>query len=371
MVILADRLDELTRRGELYQPMENGALRCYACAHRCLIKNGRRGICQVRFNSGGELRVPWGYVAALQIDPIEKKPFSHLLPGAEALTFGMLGCDFHCSYCQNWLTSQALRDPDAGIHPDYVLRTSPEELTAYALRNRAQVVVSSYNEPLITAEWAVDVFRAAKARGLLCAFVSNGNATPEALAYLRPYLDAYKVDLKTMQDRQYRRLGGVLQHVLDTIRTAREAGLWVEVVTLVVPGFNDSPEELWDAARFLVSVSADIPWHVTAFHPDYKMTEPPPTSARALQQAAEIGQEAGLNFVYAGNLPGRVGSLEDTRCPHCAAVLVERRGYVVTAYHLTAEGNCPRCGKHIPGVWHPDPAQARLHGFGAPRRVHW
>ncbi len=371
MVTLADRLDELTRAGDLYQPLEDAALRCHACAHRCLIKNGRRGICQVRFNRGGELRVPWGYAAALQIDPVEKKPFAHLLPGAGALTFGMLGCDFHCSYCQNWLTSQALRDPQAGIHPDYILRTSPEELTAYALRNQAQVIVSSYNEPLITAEWALDVFRAAKARGLLCAFVSNGNATTEALAYLRPHLDAYKVDLKTMQERQYRRLGGVLQHVLDTIRMVHQAGLWVEVVTLLVPGFNDSPEELWDAARFLVSVSADIPWHVTAFHPDYKMIDPPPTSARALQQAAEIGQEAGLNFVYAGNLPGRVGSLEDTRCPHCAAVLVERRGYVVTGYHLTAQGSCPRCGRRIPGVWHSDPAQARLRGFGAPRRARW
>ncbi len=369
MVTLAERLDEMTRPGELYEKLEDGAVRCYACAHRCLIKPGRRGICQVRFNADGELRVPWGYVAALQVDPIEKKPFSHVLPGADALTFGMLGCDFHCSYCQNWLTSQTLRDPQAGIDPEYILRISPEKLVEYALRNGAQAVVSSYNEPLITSEWAVDIFRLAKQRGLLCAYVSNGNATPEVLDYLRPHLDAYKVDLKTMQDRQYRKLGGVLQHVLDTIRRAHERGLWVEVVTLVVPGFNDSPEELWEAARFLASVSPDIPWHVTAFHPDYKMTDPPPTSARTLLQAAEIGQEAGLHFVYAGNLPGRVGSLEDTHCPQCGETLVARRGYIVTDYRLTAQGSCPRCGTHIPGIWHTDPQQVRLHGWGFPRPV--
>ncbi len=369
MVTLADRLDQLTRQGDLLQPLENGALRCVACAHRCLIKPGRRGICKVRFNQDGELRVPWGYVAALQVDPIEKKPFAHLMPGAEALTFGMLGCDFHCDYCQNWLTSQALRDPQIDLDPAYIHRVSPENLVAHALRNGAQVVVSSYNEPLITAEWAVDVFKVARQQGLLCAFVSNGNATPEALAYLRPHLDAYKVDLKTMQDRQYRRLGGVLQHVLDTIKNAHALGLWVEVVTLIVPGFNDSPEELWDAARYIASVSKDIPWHVTAFHPDYKMTDPPPTSARSLQQAADIGQEAGLHYVYAGNLPGRVGSLEDTFCPQCSERLIARRGYVVMDYRITAEGTCPRCGQKIAGVWPQDPNQVRLNGFGYPRRV--
>lgn len=371
MVTLADRLDQLTRSGDLFEPLEDGALRCLACAHRCLIKPGRRGICKVRFNQDGQLRVPWGYVAALQIDPIEKKPFSHVMPGAEALTFGMLGCDFHCDYCQNWLTSQALRDPEVNLSPEYILPNSPQQLTAYALRSNARVIVSSYNEPLITSEWAVDVFKEAKTHGLMCAYVSNGNATPEVLEYLRPYLDAYKVDLKTMQDRQYRRLGGVLQHVLDTIQRVHELGLWLEVVTLVVPGFNDSPEELWDAARFLASVSRDIPWHVTAFHPDYKMMDPPRTSTHTLQQAAEIGQEAGLNYVYVGNLPGRVGSLEDTHCPTCSQRLILRRGYVVLDYKLTPQGTCPHCGTPIPGVWPDDPGKVKLHGQGFPRRVRW
>ncbi len=369
MVKLVDRLDEMTVPGELFQPLEDGALRCTACAHRCLLKPGRRGICQVRFNRDGELRVPWGYVAALQVDPVEKKPFNHLLPGSDALTFGMLGCDFHCDFCQNWLTSQTLRDPRAGVDPEYLLHISPQRMAAYAQQHGAEVVVSSYNEPLITSEWAVGVFKEAKAAGLKCAYVSNGNATPEVLDYLRPVLDAYKVDLKTMQDRHYRQLGGVLQHVQDTIQRAVSLGLWVEVVTLVIPGFNDSPEELWDAARFLAAVSPDIPWHVTAFHPDYKMTDPPPTSARTLQQAAEIGQEAGLRYVYAGNLPGRVGSLEDTHCPHCFQPLIRRRGYTILEYRITAQGTCPKCGTRIPGVWPSQPDQVRLNGWGFPRRV--
>ncbi len=371
MVTMADRLDTFTHSGELFEKLEDGALRCHACAHNCLIKPGRRGICQVRFNHEGDLRVPWGYVAALQVDPIEKKPFTHFLPGSEALTFGMLGCDFHCGFCQNWLTSQALRDPAVDLDPDYIMRISPEQIVQHALRSGAQVVVSSYNEPLITSEWAVAIFKEAKTAGLQCAFVSNGNATPEALEYLRPYLSAYKIDLKTMQDKQYRQLGGVLQHVLDTIQNAHQLGLWIEVVTLVIPGFNDSPDELWEAARFLRSVSADIPWHVTAFHPDYKMTDPPPTPPRTLQQAAEIGQEAGLNYVYAGNLPGRVGSLENTYCPKCSTLLVERRGYVLLDYKITARGTCPQCGAPVPGMWTDNPESVQVGGFGFPRRVRW
>jgi len=354
MSTLADYLDTLTHPGELLETAaEAGAVRCVACGHRCLIRSGRRGICQVRFNQDGELRVPWGYLAAAQLDPIEKKPFAHVLPGAKALTFGMLGCDFHCGYCQNWLTSQALKDPaaEAGAR-DYVQPVSPAQFVALAQRMGAEVIASSYNEPLITAEWAVSVFKPAIEAGIRCTFVSNGNATREALTYLRPYLTAYKVDLKTMQDKHYRELGGVLQHVLDTIRMVHELGLWLEVVTLVVPGFNDGPEELWDAARFLVSVSPDIPWHVTAFHPDYKMRDRGYTTAAMLQQAAEIGQEAGLHYVYAGNLPGRVGSLEDTHCPNCNTPVIQRRGYTIIENMLTETGGkCPKCGTGIAGVW--------------------
>jgi pyruvate formate lyase activating enzyme len=367
MTTVAEYLDALTREGELYEALPDNALRCTACGHRCLIREGRRGICRVRYNQQGKLYVPWGYVAALQSDPIEKKPFNHFLPGNQALTFGMLGCDFHCSYCQNYFTSQAMRDPasDGAIH--LVRRITPDQMVGLALGEGARVIVSSYNEPLITSEWAAAIFEKAKAAGLMCAYVSNGKTTPEALEYLRPYISAYKIDLKSMQDRHYRELGGVLQNVLDGIRLAHELGLWVEVVTLVVPGFNDSNEELMDAAHYIREVSPDIPWHVTAFHPDYKMEDRDFTPARTLLRAAEIGQEAGLNFVYAGNLPGRVNEYENTICPHCQAVLIERRGYRITGYHLTGDGRCHKCGRAIPGIWTNKPEEVALNGPGVPR----
>jgi len=351
MRTLADHLDAMTAEGEQVEQQPEGAVRCIACAHRCLIRPGKRGICKVRFNQGGKLRVPFGYVAALQCDPIEKKPFFHLLPGSEALTFGMLGCDFHCAYCQNWVSSQALRDPECETAGAYLRRISPAQIVQVALQMGASVIASSYNEPLITSEWAVAIFKEAVPAGLRCAYVSNGNATPEVLDYLRPYLSAFKVDLKTMQPAQYRRLGGVLDHVLDSIRRAHDLGLWVEVVTLVVPGFNDSNDELMDTARFVASVSPDIPWHVTAFHKDYHMTDPANTSPATLIRAAEIGQEAGLHFVYAGNLPGQSESYEHTFCPKCATPLIERVGYTILGYHLTPEGKCPNCGAAIAGVW--------------------
>ncbi|MDD5369663.1 MAG: AmmeMemoRadiSam system radical SAM enzyme [Anaerolineaceae bacterium] len=352
MATLTEDLDKMTVVAEtLVTPLEGGAVRCLACAHRCVVKPGRRGICQVRFNEGGVLKVPWGYVAALNVDPIEKKPFFHLLPGAQALTFGMLGCDFHCGFCQNWITSQTLRDPDCERSVGLAHKVTPTQLVAYARRSGAQVIASSYNEPLITSEWAVDVFKEAQAAGLQCVFVSNGNATPEALNYLRPYLVGYKIDLKTMQDKHYRQLGGVLQNVLDTIQRAHDLGLWVEVVTLVIPGFNDTPDELWEAARFIASVSPNIPWHVTGFHPDYKMTDRQATRAAGLEQAAEIGQEAGLRYVYAGNLTGRVGSLESTVCPGCSETLIQRNGFRVLENKITPQGTCPKCGTKIPGVW--------------------
>jgi pyruvate formate lyase activating enzyme len=345
---LAQLLARHTREGELYERLENGRVRCVACGHRCLIPPGREGICRVRFNADGVLRVPFGYVAGLHADPVEKKPFFHALPGAKALSFGMLGCDFHCGYCQNWLTSQALRDPSAMSPAEEV---TPGEILAAARRSGARIVTSTYNEPLITSEWAAAVFRLAKAEGFLCSYVSNGNATAEVLEYLHPLVSLYKVDLKGFRDRPYRDLGGTLERVLWTIRALHESGIWVEVVTLVVPGFNDSDEELRDIARFLVSVSRDIPWHVTAFHPDYRMEDREATSVRSLLRAAEIGTSEGLNFVYAGNLPGAVRSWENTYCPGCRAVLVERLGFRVLANRLGADGRCPGCRQVVPGVW--------------------
>jgi pyruvate formate lyase activating enzyme len=345
---LADLLDSLTREAQLYRPLEDGSVQCFACGHRCLIREGRRGICQVRFNRNGKLFAPWGYVGGLNVDPIEKKPFFHVMPGARTLTFGMLGCDLHCAYCQNWITSQALRDPAAGAPIDVI---SPEEMVDLARRYGSPFITSSYNEPLITSEWAVDIFREAQRYGIRGLFVSNGNLTREVLDYLRPYLAGYKIDLKSMNDRNYRQLGTTLQNVLDGIRMVYESGLWLEVVTLVVPGFNDSDEELREAARFLVSLSPNIPWHVTAFHSDYKMLDRDNTDVRTLLRAAEIGRSEGLHFVYAGNLPGAVGNWENTYCPHCNALLVKRWGFRVLENHVTAAGTCPQCLTPIPGVW--------------------
>jgi pyruvate formate lyase activating enzyme len=302
--------------------------------------------------------VPFGYAAGVQSDPVEKKPFFHAMPGSNALTFGMLGCDFHCAYCQNWVTSQALRDDAAGAP---TTRFTPETLVAAAQRTGAKLVVSSYNEPLITSEWSMAIFKEAKAAGLTTGFVSNGNATPEALDYIKPHTDCYKVDLKSMHQENYRELGGQLKHILWTIEELYQRGFWLEVLTLVIPGFNDSTDELWEAARFIVSLSPDIPWHVTAFHKDYKMTEPDNTTAAMLIRAAEIGAEAGLHFVYAGNRPGEVGNWENTYCPQCQTLLIERYGYVILGYHLTDDGACPKCHHSIPGLW-PNSAQSVITG---------
>src|SRR2546422_4050523 len=251
--------------------------------------------------------------------------------------------------CQNALTSQALRDPVMGVPPQEV---TPGEIVDLAERHRARILTSTYNEPLITSEWAVEVFREGRAHGLVGSYVSNGNATPEVLDYLRPWVDLYKVDLKGFDDKHYRQLGGVLGTVLETIRRLHRLGFWLEVVTLIVPGFNDTDAELRDIARFLVSVSPDIPWHVTAFHPDYKMTDRDQTTATTLRRAAELGVGEGLRYVYAGNLPGRVGPFENTSCPSCRALLIERVGYTILRDVLTpARGVCPSCGAGIPGRW--------------------
>jgi pyruvate formate lyase activating enzyme len=231
------------------------------------------------------------------------------------------------------------------------LEATPEALVADALRQGARVLVSTYNEPLITSEWAVVVFKEARSAGLTTGYVSNGNGTPEVLEYLRPWVDLYKVDLKSFDDRHYRQLGGRLEPILDTIRRLHAMGFWVEIVTLLIPGFNDSRDELRRLTEFVASVSPDVPWHVTAFHRDYKMTEPGDTTPEMLLAAAAIGRAAGLQHVYAGNLPGRVGSLEDTHCASCHDTLIARYGYYIRDYRITADGRCPKCAAAVPGRW--------------------
>src|SRR3982751_1188126 len=348
MASLAEVLEVRTAEAapELVETISKDRIRCYACGHECPIPDGAVGVCKVRFNRGGRLQVPWGYVGGVQCDPIEKKPFFHAHPGALAYSFGMLGCDLHCSYCQNWVTSQALRDPRAVAPP---VDASPQALVADARRLHARVVVSTYNEPLITSEWAVAIFREARAAGLLTAYVSNGNGTPRVLEYIRPWIDLYKVDLKSFDDKHYRQLGGRIEPILHTIRALHEMGVWVEIVTLLIPGFNDDADELRRLTAFIASVSPDIPWHVTAFHKDYRMNDPENTPPEMLLRAADIGHAAGLRYIYAGNLPGRVGDLEHTRCHDCSAMLIERYGYFISASRLTEDCARPECRTAIPG----------------------
>jgi pyruvate formate lyase activating enzyme len=346
---LQELLAQNTREGELYEKLPAGRVQCHACAHRCSIDPGQAGICRVRCNRGGRLFVPAGYVAGLADDPVEKKPFFHVLPGSRALSFGMLGCDFHCSFCQNWVTTQTLRDQEAVAG---IMKITPEKITQAALDSGCRSVVSTYNEPLITSEWAVEIFKEAKKAGLMTGYVSNGNATPEVLDYLRPCLDLYKVDLKGFDERRYRELGGKLESVCQSIRDIYERGFWIEIVTLLVPGFNDSEPELKKLTEFVASVSPDIPWHVTAFHPDYQMTDRRGTRPETLFNAVQIGKGAGLRYIYAGNLPGQVEGGENTCCAQCGELLIERVGYRIVSNKVSPSGGqCSKCRNKVPGVW--------------------
>jgi pyruvate formate lyase activating enzyme len=299
-------------------------------------KKGRRLV-----ETGSHYLVP---VRSVESEPFDGEVFNLEVEGEHSYLAGLLAV----ANCQNWVTSQALRDVHATAP---VQEVTPAEIARLAVEHGARIVTSTYNEPLITSEWGKAVFREARARGLLCSYVSNGNGTEEVLEYLRPLVSLYKVDLKGFRDRAYRDLGGTLERVTWTIRALVEKGFWLEVVTLVVPGMNDSPEELRDMARFLVSVSPDIPWHVTAFHPDYRMDDRRGTPARTLLAAAETGLAEGLRFVYAGNLPGALGRFENTWCPGCQTLLVERTGFHVSRNRIGADGRCPSCATTIPGVW--------------------
>ncbi len=291
--------------------------------------------------------VPFRYSAGLQNDPIEKKPFFHALPGSRAMSFGMLGCDFRCAYCQNWFTSQSLRDEASTVR---AISITAGEICDMAQQEGSEVVVSTYNEPLITSEWAVEVFQEAKTRGLGTAYVSNGHGTPEVLEYLRPWIDLFKIDLKSFSEKEYRRLGGNLSAVLETIQAVHGMGIWLELVSLLIPGYNDSDEELAEMAGFIAGVSPAIPWHVTAYHPDYKMRDRERTPVDTLLRANRHGKEAGLQFVYSGNVPGQVKNTENTHCSNCQHLLVERRGFRVLSVNLKGE-NCPSCDVQVPGRW--------------------
>ncbi|MGV1099499.1 AmmeMemoRadiSam system radical SAM enzyme [Thiovibrio sp. JS02] len=323
-------------------------VQCHLCNHHCRIPNGKRGICQVRENQGGVLKsLNYGRLVSENIDPIEKKPIFHLLPGTRSYSIATVGCNFRCKHCQNYEISQYPR-LSPGPLPG-TLRT-PAEVVSAARESRCQSISYTYVEPTIFYEFAYDCAKLAKEAGIRNIFVSNGYTGAEATRELAPVLDANNIDLKAFTDKFYREVCKArLQPVLDTIKLMHELGVWVEVTTLVIPGLNDSEAELLDIARFIKSISVDIPWHVTRFWPTYEMTDRPPTPHSTLIRAREIGLAEGLRFVYVGNIPGGEG--ENTYCPECKTLLIERIGFSISQLLVSAEGACPKCGTRIAGVF--------------------
>jgi pyruvate formate lyase activating enzyme len=335
---------ELKHEAMLYEPLENKRVHCFLCSHHCRIAPSKTGICGVRRNDDGVLyTMAYGSVIASHIDPIEKKPLYHFLPGSVSYSIATIGCNFKCSFCQNWVISQAsLQDGSMG---GYVM--SPHEIVQSALKNRCRSISYTYTEPTIFFEYAYDTAKLAVDAGLYNVFVTNGFMTGEALDTIEPYLDAANVDLKSFSDTYYRNFcKGSLQPVLDTIVRMKEKDIWVEVTTLLVPGENDSEEELNNIAQFLSTVSVDIPWHISRFFPNYNLTDHAATPLKALLTALEIGKKHHLRYIYLGNVDG----YGDTRCFNCDTLLV-KRGYHAADKNLLSDHSCPNCGEEIKGVW--------------------
>ncbi|MCX5709482.1 MAG: AmmeMemoRadiSam system radical SAM enzyme [Candidatus Omnitrophica bacterium] len=329
----------------LYVKLENNFVACNLCAHRCRIAEGKFGFCGVRQNLKGALYThAYGRVAAAHVDPVEKKPLYHFLPGTYSFSVATIGCNFHCGFCQNWEISQAdFRNAAAEGRA-----VSAQELVDAALQNKCRSISYTYTEPTIFFEYALETAKLAKAKGLRNIFVTNGYMTREALELIRPDLDAANVDLKFFNESSYKRVcSASLAPVLETIKLMYELGIWVEVTTLVIPGENDSDEELKGIAGFIASVNKNIPWHVSRFHPDYKFNTLGPTDEGTLKMAEDIGRLAGLNFVYAGNVQ-LWGN--DTHCPHCKKLLVKREVFNILENDIK-QGMCAYCSAVIPGVF--------------------
>ncbi len=333
----------MIKEAMLYEAAEGGRVSCRLCAHRCLIADSKFGVCGVRQNRGGKLMTHvYGEVIAAHVDPIEKKPLFHFLPGTKSFSMATIGCNFHCGFCQNWQISQTgKKKTEFGGQA-----LSPEEAVDLAESQNCRSVSYTYTEPTIFFEYAYDTARLAKKKGLSNVFVTNGFMTAEALEALKGILDAANVDLKSFRDETYRQVcGGRLQPVLDSIALMKTLGIWVEVTTLIVPGMNDGPDELSAIARFLAGVDPNLPWHISRFHSDYRYTDVPPTPVETLRLAFERGREAGLNYIYIGNVGGES---EDTLCPACGTALVRRRGFSVSE-NKVRDSSCPQCGARIAG----------------------
>jgi len=330
-----------------YKTVKGNEVICELCNHRCHISEGKRGLCGVRENRAGVLySLVYGRLIAANVDPIEKKPLFNFLPGSKAFSISTVGCNFRCLHCQNSDISQYPL-----LHNDEIAGTerTAETVVNEAVRSRSASVCYTYVEPTIFYEFAWDCSVLAHERSLKNVFVSNGYMTPDATRHLAPVLDGINIDIKGFTDDFYKKVCKArLQPVLDNVQLMHELGVWVEVTTLIIPGLNDSAEELRDIARFIKSVSPTIPWHVTAFYPTYKMLNQPPTPIATLRKAREIGLEQGLHYVYEGNIPGEDG--ENTSCPNCGALLIKRSGFSIQQNNLT-DGCCSTCGQKISGVW--------------------
>ncbi|OGO50327.1 MAG: AmmeMemoRadiSam system radical SAM enzyme [Chloroflexi bacterium RBG_16_68_14] len=335
------------REGMLYERMAGGAVRCNVCAFRCIIRPGARGVCLVRRNVDGTLyTLVYGRTVTQEIDPIEKKPLFHFYPGSQAYSIATVGCNFRCRFCQNWEISQAVRDE----HFIMGVEASPQEIVRAAQQWGCRSIAYTYTEPTIFFEYAYDTARLAHEAGLANIFVTNGYETPEALETIRPYLDAANVDLKSFSDDYYRRICTArLQPVLDTLLLMKRLGIWLEVTTLIIPTLNDSDEELRALTAFLAKeLGPDTPWHVSRYFPAYRLVDKPVTPVDTLERAWQIGREAGLRYVYIGNVPA--GDQENTRCPRCGDLLIQRFGLQLIQNRLQ-DGRCPRCEEAIAGVW--------------------
>jgi pyruvate formate lyase activating enzyme len=330
----------------LYEKEEENRVRCGLCAHRCRIGPGRRGVCGVRENRQGVLySLVYGPILAENVDPIEKKPLFHLLPGSQSFSIAAAGCNFRCSFCQNHEISQMPREAGRIVGRE----RTPAQIVEMALRSGSQSIAYTYTEPTIYFEFAFDAAGIAREKGLKNVFVTNGFMTPEMLELLAPRLDAANVDLKSFRDDFYRKeCGARLQPVLDSLRKMKELGIWVEVTTLLIPGLNDGEEELRELAAFIVSLGAETPWHISRFYPRYRMTDQPPTPAGSIHEAVEIGRSAGLRYVYSGNIPGDAG--ENTLCFRCGGLLIGRHGFSVERLELKGSA-CPHCGTLLDGIF--------------------
>ncbi|HEX9023848.1 MAG TPA: AmmeMemoRadiSam system radical SAM enzyme [Geobacteraceae bacterium] len=334
------------REAMFYEKAEGGKVRCGLCRFRCLIAEGGRGICAVRENREGTLySLVYGRAIAEHVDPIEKKPLYHVLPGSSSFSVATVGCNFRCLHCQNYSISQ----PAQGMIAISGSDLSPAEIVAKAQALGCRSISYTYTEPTIFFEYAYDTAVLARKAGLRNIFVTNGYITPEALAFIRPFLDAANIDLKGFSDRFYREVvHAMLEEVLASIREYKRQGIWIELTTLVIPGWNDSDEELKGIARFIAEeVGRETPWHVSRFHPTFKMTDRPPTPVATLARARQIGLDAGLRYVYEGNVPG--GGGEDTCCPACGETVIRRRGFLLVENRIK-KGKCFDCGSGIDGI---------------------